>query len=263
MCPCHFRVRDRTAGAALGQSYPAKLIRIVNPVAPGGNQDTIARPSRIRYPQLGQQVVIESRPSSSAVVGTRYVRAAARTATPCLRFRTRSQGSRRSCGARATTRSKTLQPISLTGDVPLVLVGESGVAREDREGTNRARQAQARRADERLVRCRLDRACRDRNVQPPGGHPHAARSVQGRRAGRRRPRRRPCDAGFDQVTTSLPHIRAGKLRALARQHAANVRPRCPTCRRSRRPACPGFHDSTFNGCWRRPARRARSRARAR
>src|SRR4051812_21208524 len=56
-------------------AYPAKLVRIVNPVAPGGNQDTIARAIAEQLTRaFGQQVIVESRPGASAIVGTRYVK---------------------------------------------------------------------------------------------------------------------------------------------------------------------------------------------
>ena len=51
---------------------------------------------------------------------------------------------------------------------------------------------------------------------------------------------------FDQVTTSLPHVRAGKLRALGvttRKRSALL-PDVPTIDEA---ALPGFEDSTFNG----------------
>src|SRR6185436_705634 len=51
---------------------------------------------------------------------------------------------------------------------------------------------------------------------------------------------------FDQVTTSLHHIRDGKLRALAvtTLKRSAVLPEVPTVHES---ALPGFSDSTFNG----------------
>jgi tripartite-type tricarboxylate transporter receptor subunit TctC len=51
---------------------------------------------------------------------------------------------------------------------------------------------------------------------------------------------------FDQVSTSLPHIRSAKIRALAVTTAARspVLPDVPTIHES---GYPGFHDSTFNG----------------
>ena len=56
-------------------AYPSKLVRIVNPVAAGGNQDVVARAYAEQFARnLGQQFVVESRPGNSAVVGTRYVK---------------------------------------------------------------------------------------------------------------------------------------------------------------------------------------------
>jgi tripartite-type tricarboxylate transporter receptor subunit TctC len=51
---------------------------------------------------------------------------------------------------------------------------------------------------------------------------------------------------FDQVTTSLPHIRAGKLRALGVTSAKRspLMPEVPTIDEA---ALPGFVDTTFNG----------------
>jgi tripartite-type tricarboxylate transporter receptor subunit TctC len=58
-------------------TYPVKLLRIVNPVAPGGNQDIVARAYAEQFSRnLGQQFVVESRPGNSAIVGTRFVKAA-------------------------------------------------------------------------------------------------------------------------------------------------------------------------------------------
>ncbi|MGH8617010.1 MAG: tripartite tricarboxylate transporter substrate binding protein [Burkholderiales bacterium] len=64
------------AGAAHGQAggYPAKPIRVIVPVAAGGNQDIVAR--AIAGPLadvFGQQVLVDNRPSSSSLVGTQLV----------------------------------------------------------------------------------------------------------------------------------------------------------------------------------------------
>ena len=56
-------------------NYPAKLVRIINPVAAGGNQDVVARAYAEQFGKnLGQQFVIENRPGNSAIIGTRYVK---------------------------------------------------------------------------------------------------------------------------------------------------------------------------------------------
>ena len=56
-------------------AYPTKLVRIVNPVAAGGNQDIVARAYAEQFSRnLGQQFVVENRPGASAIVGTRFVK---------------------------------------------------------------------------------------------------------------------------------------------------------------------------------------------
>ena len=60
-----------SAGAALAQGYPAKPIRLIVPLVPGGNQDIMARAVAEEISKgLGQQVVVENRPGQSAIIGT-------------------------------------------------------------------------------------------------------------------------------------------------------------------------------------------------
>jgi tripartite-type tricarboxylate transporter receptor subunit TctC len=67
-----------TSGAALAQSYPTHVIRIIVPFAAGGLNDTAAR---IIQPYLekglGQSVIVENRPAASGIVGTEMVAKAA------------------------------------------------------------------------------------------------------------------------------------------------------------------------------------------
>ena len=65
------------AASAWAQPYPAKPIRIVVPLVPGGNQDIVARAVAEELAKgLGQQVIVENRPGQSAIVGTQFVKAA-------------------------------------------------------------------------------------------------------------------------------------------------------------------------------------------
>ena len=59
------------AGAAGAQHYPSKIIRVINPAAPGGNSDILFRtlaPKMVE--QLGQQLVMDYRPGAGATVGS-------------------------------------------------------------------------------------------------------------------------------------------------------------------------------------------------
>ena len=63
------------AAAVYAQSgYPARPLRIVVPLAPGGNVDLVVRSfAPPLAEQLGQQVVVENRPGASSLVGTQLV----------------------------------------------------------------------------------------------------------------------------------------------------------------------------------------------
>src|SRR3954447_9831734 len=66
------------AGNACGQSFPAKPVRMIVPLVPGGNQDIVARAVAEEMSKgLGQQVVVENRPGQSAIIGTQFVKSAA------------------------------------------------------------------------------------------------------------------------------------------------------------------------------------------
>jgi tripartite-type tricarboxylate transporter receptor subunit TctC len=59
---------------ASAQSYPAKPIRIVVPVQPGGGLDPQARLLGRKFQEsMGQSVVVENRPGAGSMIGTEYV----------------------------------------------------------------------------------------------------------------------------------------------------------------------------------------------
>jgi tripartite-type tricarboxylate transporter receptor subunit TctC len=62
------------AEAAHAQAYPAKLLRIINPYAAGGPSELVARELATGLAaELGQQVIIESKPGGGTVIGADYV----------------------------------------------------------------------------------------------------------------------------------------------------------------------------------------------
>jgi len=62
------------ATIALGQSYPTRSVRIVVPTAPGGGSDTQARLLGKRFTEsMGQPFVVDNRPGASGIIGTELV----------------------------------------------------------------------------------------------------------------------------------------------------------------------------------------------
>jgi tripartite-type tricarboxylate transporter receptor subunit TctC len=56
---------------ALGQSYPAKTVRVIVPYPPGGGNDTLGRLFAAKLGErMGQQFVVENRPGAGAMIGT-------------------------------------------------------------------------------------------------------------------------------------------------------------------------------------------------
>lgn len=61
-------------GSLMAQGYPSKPVRIIVPLAPGGNVDIVARALAQRLTEsLGQQVIVDNRPGASSLVGTQIV----------------------------------------------------------------------------------------------------------------------------------------------------------------------------------------------
>jgi len=223
------------------------LIRFINPVAPGGNQDIIARAIAEQLARaLGQQVVVESRAGVSGTVGTRYAKAAAPDGYTILTISNTFPRTPAVMADAGYDALKDFVPISQTADVPLVLVvnpalpvktvqelialakrrpGEITSAASGVGSTGHvATEMFSRRAGIKVL-----------HVQYKGAAPAVVDLVGGHVMMR-----------FDQVTTSLAFIRSERLRALAvtTRTRSPVLPEVPTLDES---GLKGFHDSTFNG----------------
>jgi len=227
--------------------YPVKLVRIVNPVAPGGNQDIVARAFAEQMARgFGQQLIVESRPGSAAVVGTRYVKAAPPDGYTLLAISNTFARVPALVPDAGYDPLKDFAAIAQTCDVPLVLVVNTALPVR----TVRELIALAKRRPGELTSA----------SSGVGSTGHVASEMFSRQAGIRMLHVQYKGAApavvdlvgghvmlrFDQVTTSLSFINSGKLRALGvstRKRSA-VLPDVPTIEEA---GLPGFNDSTFNG----------------
>lgn len=234
-------------GQAYPANYPAKLVRIINPVAAGGNQDIVARAYADQMSKsLGQPFVVESRPGASAIVGTRFVKGAPADGYTLLAISNTFARTPTMIKEAGYDPLKDFAAISMTSDTPLVLVINPGLPvrsvkafialAKQRPGEissgssgagstgHVAAELFSRQAGIKLL-----------HVQYKGAAPAVVDLVGGHVMLR-----------FDQASTSLAHIRGGKLHALGVTSIKRspLLPNVPTIDEA---GLPGFQDTTFNG----------------
>jgi len=107
---------------ATAQQYPSKPIRIISPFAPGGGNDNLCRTIAPHLAkQLGQQVVVENRPGANGAVGTEI---AARSAPDGYTIVLIPSGHAVNAAIRKNLPFdpiKDFTPITLVGSSPLIL----------------------------------------------------------------------------------------------------------------------------------------------
>src|SRR3989440_9082229 len=60
-------------GSVLGQTYPAKPVKLIVTYPPGGSSDLMARVFGAKLGDLwGQQVLVENKPGAAGAIGTEY-----------------------------------------------------------------------------------------------------------------------------------------------------------------------------------------------
>ncbi|HSC94092.1 MAG TPA: tripartite tricarboxylate transporter substrate binding protein [Burkholderiales bacterium] len=235
------------SAALPAQGFPSKPVRIVVPFAPGGNVDLVVRGIAPRLSEvLGQQVIADNRPGSSGLLGTHIVAKAPPDGHTLLAMANTFAVVPSIISNPGYDPVRDFAGVSQTCLVPQVLV------------VNRSLPVRSLKDLVALARSRPgEMSYASAGV---GGTGHMAAELFNRHAGLKMlhvPYKGNAQAivdvisgqvtmMFDQVSTSAPHIRAGKLKPLAvtSLKRSPLFPELPTIDES---GVRGFEDITFNG----------------
>ncbi|MCX7151427.1 MAG: tripartite tricarboxylate transporter substrate binding protein [Betaproteobacteria bacterium] len=237
------------SGQAFAQSagdYPNRPIRIIVPVAPGGNVDIVARTVAAELAKsMGQPVVVENRPSAASIVGTQMVAKAAPDGYTLLAHSSTFFTAPTISANAGYDPVKDFTPITLTCKAPMFMEvntavpartvaefvalakakpGEVSNASSGNGSTGHmAGEVFSSRANVKLL-----------NVFYKGSAQAVIDVISGQAM-----------LMFDQISTSGPHVKGGKLRALAvtSLQRSPLFPDVPTMDES---GYPGYEDVTLN-----------------
>ena len=234
------------AAAAAAQAYPAKPIRVIVPVAAGGNQEiTIRAVAEEMAKRLGQPLVVEARPSSSALVGTQFVARSAPDGYTLLSVSTTFARAATLVASAGYDPVRDFVPVSLVSRIPqMLLVHPSVPAQSVSElvALAKARPGQLSYATSGIgstghIAAELfSRQAGIRMLHVPyKGNAQSLADVLGGQV----------QVMFDQMSTSLAHVNAGKLRALGvtSRTRSPLLPELPTIDEQ---GMTGFEDVTWN-----------------
>ncbi len=235
------------AVAALGQAYPAKPVKIVVPLVPGGNQDIVARAVAEELSRgLGQQVIVENRPGQSAIIGTQFVKVAAPDGYTLLSVAVTFARVPGIVAAAGYDPRSDFTGVSLVCRIPQLLVVNAGfAARTVQELVAAARSKPGEISYASSGNGSTGHVAAEMFMRMTGvkllhvmykGNAQAIVDVMGGQV----------VMMFDQVSTSAGHVRGGKLRALGVTTLARspLFPEVPTLHEA---GLTNFEDVTWNG----------------
>ncbi|MEY3381301.1 MAG: hypothetical protein RL468_1899 [Pseudomonadota bacterium] len=235
-----------TLTALAQDSWPSRPIKIIVPVAPGGNVDIVARNLAKELSKgLGQPVLVENRPSAASLVGTQLVAKAAPDGYTLLAHSSTFFSAPLIMKNAGYDPLKDFAPISLTCKAPMFLIASQSVPAKNL--AELVQQAKARPGGFSVA------------SSGNGSTGHIASEVFASRAGLKMLNifykgnaqaivdviSGQTQLMFDQVSTAMAHVRSGKVRPLA--VTSNTRsalfPEVPTIAES---GYPGYEDVTLN-----------------
>ena len=204
-------------GAALAQPFPSKPVRIIVAFPPGGGTDIVARLLGQKLAELwGQPVVVENRAGASGTIGTEIAaRAVADGHTIFMATMGNMTANQHLYARMAVEPLRALAPITKVVDVHFAFLANPGLA--------------AGNVAELIELAKKRPGDIAYSSSGPGGAPHLAMELFKRRAGvdlRHIPYKGSGPGmndllggrvmvTMDSVLQSLPHVKAGRLKALA------------------------------------------------
>lgn len=236
-----------TAPAVLAQAYPVKPVRIINPLAAGGNVDIVARGIAEQLSKsLGQQVLVENRPGASALIGTRYVKGQPADGYTLLAIANTFARVPAIISDAGYDPLKDFTGVSQTCDIPMVLVINPALPVKN--------------VKEFIALAKKRPGELTYGSAGNGGTGHVAAEMFSEQAGIKlmhipykgnAPATTDLVGGqimlmFDQISTSVGYINSGRLRGLAvtSKKRSALFPDMPTIDEA---GVKGFEDTTFNG----------------
>jgi tripartite-type tricarboxylate transporter receptor subunit TctC len=232
--------------AASGQTYPSKPVRIINPFAPGGATDIIARHMAQKLTDAwGQPVIVENRPGASGAIG---VQAVARSAPDGYTLLIATQTTHAANPALYQNlpydAAKDFAPLTLAGSTPLALVVHPSVGvtsvgqllERAREKPGSLLYASGGNGTSQHLTAELMKSLSKTflvHIPYKGAGPAMTDLLGGQ-----------VHLMFDNLPTALPHVKSGRLRALAVSTAERspLAPELPTMAES---GLAGFDISTW------------------
>ncbi len=236
-------------GEAMALDYPTKMVQIIVPTAAGGNLDLVARAiAQELSHSLGQKVIVDNRPSASSLVGSQLVARAAPDGYMLLVTHSTTVTAPSIVKNAGYDPVKDFAHVSQTCWLPLILVvnpkrpaksvqeliayikanpGKLNVAHAGL-GTSGHMAWE-------LFNQHLGGSLKVVQVPYKGSAPALMDVIGGQ-----------VDLSFDTISTSIQHVKAGKIRALglAGRKRFQIFPDLPTVAEA---GLPGYDPSIFNG----------------
>ncbi|MDW8469349.1 MAG: tripartite tricarboxylate transporter substrate binding protein [Burkholderiales bacterium] len=234
-------------GAALAQAWPSKPIRYIVPFPPAGATDILARIVADKLgPALGQSVVVENRPGAAGNVGTEFVAKSAPDGYTLLMVTVAQSISETLYPKLGYALMRDLAPVALVARVPNVMVVNPAVpARTVREFIDYAKAnpgkinfASSGTGTSIHMSGELFKMLTGVDIVhvPYKGSAPALTDLLGGQV----------SVMFDNLPPSMPHIKSGKLRALAITTAQRY-PGLPDLPTMQEAGVPGYESSAWFG----------------